>query len=72
VAGAALCSRYVSAWPIATEGNVPRNIGDQGKCGLVALNVSFVARDPFVWSGRAGQEAFIDLAKAVVHQVSAL
>ena len=37
----------VRSWPIATEGHVRRNIGDQGKSGLVVLNVSFVARDPF-------------------------
>src|ERR1700752_1626476 len=43
-------------WPIATEIHVPRNVGDQGKSGLVVLNVSFVARGPNVWSGRAVQE----------------
>jgi hypothetical protein len=30
--------------------------------------VSFVARDPNVWSGRAVQEVFVDLANAVLHQ----
>src|ERR1700752_4445758 len=33
-------------WSIATESYVPWNAGDQGKCGLVVLNVIFVARDP--------------------------
>ena len=32
--------------PIATEIHRPRNVGDQGKSGLVVLNVSFVAHDP--------------------------
>jgi hypothetical protein len=32
--------------PIATASHVLRNVGDQGKCGHVVLNVSFVARDP--------------------------
>jgi hypothetical protein len=31
---------------IATEIHVPWHVGDQGKSGLVVLNVSFVARDP--------------------------
>ena len=38
--------RNVRYWPIATEIHVPSNVGDQGKSGLVVLNVSFVARDP--------------------------
>jgi hypothetical protein len=36
----------VAYWPIATESPVPWNVGNQGKSGLVVLNVSFVARDP--------------------------
>jgi hypothetical protein len=30
--------------------------------GLAMLTVSFVGPDPFVWSGRALQEDFVDLA----------
>jgi hypothetical protein len=32
-------------WPIATEIHVPWNVGDQGKSGLVVLNMSFGALD---------------------------
>jgi hypothetical protein len=43
--------RRVSALAIATEIHVSRHVGDQGKSGLVVLNVSFVARDPSpTWS----------------------
>jgi len=38
--------RRVSALAIATEIHVPWHVGDQGKSGLVVLNVCFVARDP--------------------------
>ena len=40
----AIC--HVRSWPIATEIHVAWHVGDQGKSGLVVLNVSFVARDP--------------------------
>ena len=30
---------------MATEIHVPWNVGDQGKSGLIVLNVSFVTRD---------------------------
>ena len=33
-------------WPIATEIRVPWNVGDQGRSGVVVLNMSFAARDP--------------------------
>ena len=33
-------------WPFATEIHVTWNVGDQGKRGLVVINVSFVAHDP--------------------------
>ena len=33
-------------WAIATEIHVAWHAGDQDSCGLVVLNVSFVAPDP--------------------------
>jgi hypothetical protein len=46
-ASVGIAAQFVSAiGPIATEIHVPWNVGDQGKSGLVVLNVSFVARDP--------------------------
>ena len=46
---------FTQPGPIATEIHVRWHVGDQGMSGLVVLNVSFVARDPNVWSGRALQ-----------------
>ena len=49
------------SWPSATEIDVRFHVADRGMSGLVVLNVSFVAHDPDVWSGRASQENFVEL-----------
>jgi hypothetical protein len=49
--------RMVRSWPIAAEIDVSRNVRDQGKSGLVVLNVSFVARDPYRKSRLSTMEA---------------
>jgi len=54
--------------PLQRKSMSPRMSAIKGNSGLVVLNVSFVARDPNVWSGRALQEGFVNLSDAVLHQ----
>jgi hypothetical protein len=50
--------------PSAMAALPPLSGGKRTYCGHVATAVF----DPYVWSGRASQEVFVDLADAVLHQ----
>src|SRR5260370_34346939 len=45
-----------------------RNVRSQGQSGKHLLTLSFSGFDPDVWSGRALQEVFVEVAVAVLHQ----
>ena len=60
----------VHTWPIATNFSLAPDVSfwDEAEVGRAAEPVASVENDPFVWSDRALQENFADLAGAVLHQ----